>query len=81
MRSKQQVDILLAEIQEFVTGVRPASEVDRIVATVLFVDIVGSTERAAALGDARWRDLMDRGSRLSQRVSNYDQCSLNIRMI
>ena len=76
-----EVDILLAEIQEFVTGVRPASEVDRIVATVLFVDIVGSTERAAALGDARWRDLMDRGSRLSQRVSNYDQCSLNIRMI
>jgi class 3 adenylate cyclase/alpha-beta hydrolase superfamily lysophospholipase len=54
-----EVDILLAEIQEFVTGVRPASEVDRILATVLFVDIVGSTDRAAALGDARWRDLMD----------------------
>jgi class 3 adenylate cyclase/alpha-beta hydrolase superfamily lysophospholipase len=54
-----EVDPLLAEIQEFVTGVRPASEVDRILATVLFVDIVGSTERAAALGDVRWRDLMD----------------------
>ncbi|MGO4513277.1 alpha/beta fold hydrolase [Bradyrhizobium sp. 2TAF36] len=54
-----EVDILLAEIQEFVTGVRPASEVDRILATVLFVDIVGSTDRAAALGDARWRDLMN----------------------
>jgi len=54
-----EVDILLAEIQEFVTGVRPTSEVDRILATVLFVDIVGSTDRAAALGDARWRDLMN----------------------
>ena len=54
-----EVDILLAEIQEFVTGVRPASEVDRILATVLFVDIVGSTDRSAALGDARWRDLMN----------------------
>jgi class 3 adenylate cyclase/alpha-beta hydrolase superfamily lysophospholipase len=54
-----EVDILLAEIQEFVTGARPASEVDRILATVLFVDIVGSTDRAAALGDARWRDLMN----------------------
>jgi class 3 adenylate cyclase/pimeloyl-ACP methyl ester carboxylesterase len=54
-----EIDVLLAEVQEFVTGVRPPSEVDRILATVLFVDIVGSTERAAALGDARWRDLMD----------------------
>ena len=54
-----EVDTLLAEIQEFLTGVRPASEVDRVLATVLFVDIVGSTARAAALGDARWRDLMD----------------------
>jgi class 3 adenylate cyclase len=72
---------LLAEIQEFVTGVHPASEVDRILATGLFVDIVGSTERAVAVGDVRWRDLMDRGSCISQRVSNYDQCSLNIRMI
>jgi pimeloyl-ACP methyl ester carboxylesterase len=54
-----EVDPLLAEIQEFVTGVRPPAEVNRVLATVLFVDVVGSTERAAALGDARWRDLMD----------------------
>lgn len=54
-----EVDTLLAEIEEFLTGVRPTSEVDRVLATVLFVDIVASTERAAALGDARWRDLMD----------------------
>ncbi len=51
-------DALIGEIQEFLTGVRPTSEVDRILATVMFVDIVGSTERAAALGDARWRDLL-----------------------
>jgi len=51
-------DGLVAEVQEFLTGVRPVSEVDRVLTTVLFVDIVGSTERAAILGDARWRDLM-----------------------
>jgi class 3 adenylate cyclase len=38
--------------------VRPTSDVDRILATVMFVDIVGSTEQASALGDARWRDLL-----------------------
>jgi class 3 adenylate cyclase len=51
-------DALIGEIQEFLTGVRPTSDVDRILATVMFVDIVGSTEQAAALGDARWRDLL-----------------------
>jgi class 3 adenylate cyclase len=51
-------DAIVSEIQEFLTGARPTSEVDRILATVMFVDIVGSTQRAAALGDARWRDLL-----------------------
>jgi class 3 adenylate cyclase len=51
-------DAVVGEIQEFLTGIRPTSEVDRILATVMFVDIVGSTERAAALGDARWRDVL-----------------------
>ncbi len=46
-------------MQEFLTGVRPAPEPDRVLATVLFTDIVGSTQRAAALGDRRWRDLLD----------------------
>jgi len=50
---------MLAEIEEFVTGVRPVPEIDRILATVLFTDIVGSTERAAALGDHAWRTLLD----------------------
>ena len=47
------------EIETFVTGVRPPAEADRVLATVLFVDIVESTERAAALGDRRWRDLLE----------------------
>jgi class 3 adenylate cyclase/alpha-beta hydrolase superfamily lysophospholipase len=52
-------DAVVGEIQEFLTGGRSASEADRILATVMFVDIVGSTERVAAVGDARWRDLLD----------------------
>ncbi len=49
----------LAEIQEFVTGVRPAPEPDRVLATVIFTDIVGSTKRAAELGDRAWHDLRE----------------------
>jgi class 3 adenylate cyclase len=51
---------ILDEIEEFVTGVRGGSGAERILATVLFTDIVGSTNRAAQLGDGRWRDLLDR---------------------
>jgi len=50
---------ILDEIREFVTGVREAHEPDRVLATVLFTDIVGSTERATQLGDRRWRELLD----------------------
>jgi pimeloyl-ACP methyl ester carboxylesterase len=46
-------------IEEFLTGSRTPVTVDRVLATVLFTDIVGSTEKAAALGDRRWRDLLD----------------------
>jgi len=49
---------LVAEIQEFLTGVRDASEPDRVLATVLFADIVGSTELAAKMGDRRWQDII-----------------------
>ena len=52
-------DTILGEIEEFVTGVRHTVEPDRVLATVLFTDIVGATEKAAALGDRRWRDLLD----------------------
>jgi class 3 adenylate cyclase len=51
---------MLDEIEEFVTGVRGGLGSERVLATVLFTDIVGSTERAALLGDRRWRDLLDR---------------------
>jgi class 3 adenylate cyclase len=46
-------------VEEFLTGSRPPVAVDRVLATVLFTDIVGSTEKAVALGDQRWRDLLD----------------------
>ena len=49
---------VVTEVQEFLTGTREGPEYDRVLATILFVDIVGSTERAAALGDRRWRDLL-----------------------
>jgi class 3 adenylate cyclase len=51
-------DAIADEIEEFLTGTRPVPEPDRVLATVLFTDIVGSTERAAELGDRRWRDLL-----------------------
>jgi class 3 adenylate cyclase len=49
---------LVAEIEEFLTGARHAPEPERTLTTILFTDIVGSTERAAELGDARWRELL-----------------------
>jgi class 3 adenylate cyclase/pimeloyl-ACP methyl ester carboxylesterase len=54
------VDNVLDEITEFITGTRPAVEPDRVLVTVLFTDVVGSTEQAALVGDRRWRDLLDR---------------------
>jgi class 3 adenylate cyclase len=54
------VDAELALFQEFVTGAAPRPPADRVLATVLFTDIVGSTERAAAVGDARWLDALQR---------------------
>jgi len=50
---------MLDEIEEFITGVRGASDAERLLTTIVFTDIVGSTERAALLGDDRWRDLLD----------------------
>jgi pimeloyl-ACP methyl ester carboxylesterase len=51
-------DAIVDEIEEFLTGVRPVPPVERVLATVLFTDVVGSTERAADLGDERWRSLL-----------------------
>jgi pimeloyl-ACP methyl ester carboxylesterase len=52
------LDRLLDEIEEFITGARHRPEPDRVLATVMFTDIVRSTERAAELGDQRWRELL-----------------------
>ena len=51
--------VLLDEIEEFITGARHRPEPDRVLATVMFTDIVRSTERAAELGDSRWRELLN----------------------
>jgi pimeloyl-ACP methyl ester carboxylesterase len=51
-------EAVLGEIEEFLTGARSPPDPDRVLATVMFTDIVGSTERAAELGDARWRELL-----------------------
>jgi pimeloyl-ACP methyl ester carboxylesterase/plasmid stabilization system protein ParE len=63
----EDVDAILDEVEEFLTGVRHGPEPDRVLATVLFTDIVGSTEKAAALGDRRWRDLLERHHHLVRR--------------
>jgi class 3 adenylate cyclase len=55
---------MLDEIEEFLTGVRCGWGVERVLATVLFTDIVGSTHRAAQLGDRRWRDVLERHDRV-----------------
>jgi class 3 adenylate cyclase/pimeloyl-ACP methyl ester carboxylesterase len=51
---------LISELEKFFTGAIRQREPDRVLATVLFTDIVGSTQRAAELGDARWRQLLER---------------------
>ena len=50
-------DIIADQIEEFITGERRRLEPDRVLATVMFTDIVGSTQRAAEVGDGRWREL------------------------
>jgi len=52
-------ELILDEIEEFLTGARPRVEPDRLLVTVLFTDIVGATERAADVGDRRWHDLLE----------------------
>jgi len=50
---------MVGQIQEFVTGQRATSEPDRLLSTVLFTDIVGSTDLAARIGDRRWHELLE----------------------
>ena len=56
----EDADRIVTEVRQFMTGIRDETEHERVLATVLFADIVDSTARAAALGDRRWRDLLDR---------------------
>jgi class 3 adenylate cyclase len=58
------IDPMLEEIEEFVTGERGSSDPDRRLATVVFTDIVGSTTKAATLGDTEWRGLLENHNRL-----------------
>ena len=60
-------ELLADEVEDFLTGRRPVPHTDRILTTVLFTDIVGSTEMAARLGDAAWRQLLDRHDALVRR--------------
>src|SRR5262249_4166811 len=52
-------DAVLDEVEEFLTGARPSPESNRVLATVLFTDIVDSTKHAAVLGDRAWHDLLE----------------------
>lgn len=69
-------EAVLGEIQEFLTGVRAPEVQDTTLATVMFVDIAGSTEKAAALGDARWRDLLAEFHRAVSRELDHHRGTL-----
>ena len=70
-------DVIADEIEEFLTGVRPAPEPDRVLATVLFTDIVGSTDRTSAMGDRKWVDLLRAHNDLTQReIGRFRGCAV-----
>jgi class 3 adenylate cyclase/pimeloyl-ACP methyl ester carboxylesterase len=62
-----EMDAWIDEVQEFLTGERHPESSDRVLATVLFTDIVGSTELAARLDDRRWRELLDEHNTLMRK--------------
>ena len=71
-------DTLLDEIEEFLTGVRPLPAVERVLATVLFTDIVDSTKRAVELGDERWKELLGRhDARVRQQLERFHGHEVN----
>jgi class 3 adenylate cyclase len=61
-------DAILEEVQEFLTGVRTLPDHDRVLATVLFTDIVGSTDLASVLGDRKWKELLERHHELTRQA-------------
>jgi class 3 adenylate cyclase len=69
----EDVDRTLGEVQEFLTGTRHVAEPERMLATVLFTDIVDSTRTAAELGDQRWRDVLEGHQRgVRSALSSFD---------
>jgi class 3 adenylate cyclase len=62
-----ETDELLGEVEEFLTGNRATPDDERVLATILFTDIVDSTKRAASAGDRRWRELLDNHDRMAAR--------------
>ena len=66
------IDPLIGEVEEFLTGIRHGPEEDRVLATVLFTDIVSSTERAGEMGDRGWKELLDAHDHLTrQQVERF----------
>jgi class 3 adenylate cyclase len=61
-------DALLDEVEGFLTGVRRGPDPDRVLATVLFTDVVGSTETATRIGDRAWRSLLERHHQVVRRA-------------
>ncbi len=69
----ENADEVVGEIEEFLTGTRASQDPDRRLATILFTDIVGSTARAAELGDTRWRTLLDEHDAIvRQEIARFD---------
>jgi pimeloyl-ACP methyl ester carboxylesterase/class 3 adenylate cyclase len=60
-------DAVVGEVEEFLTGGRSVEEPDRVLATVLFTDIVDSTHKAVTVGDQRWRELLEESERVTRR--------------
>jgi class 3 adenylate cyclase len=78
----EEIDPMCDENEEFMTGHRPhpVADIDRVLATVLFVDIVGSTEKAAGMGDRAWRTLLDSFRlRVRQEIERYHGREINSR--
>jgi len=72
------VDVLLPEVLEFITGSPSAAEVDRVLATVLVTDLVGSTARAAEIGDRRWKELLvDHDQTIRRHLLRYQGAEVN----
>jgi class 3 adenylate cyclase len=69
---------LVGEIQQFLTGARTVPSSDRVLLTVLVTDIVGSTEKAAAMGDLKWKGLLElHDAAVRREVKNFDGQEIN----